>query len=56
MTLARMARGRCDHLLLMREGRLIATTTPQELLERTGTTEMEDAFLTLIRESEGTER
>jgi ABC-2 type transport system ATP-binding protein len=42
---------RCDYLLLMREGRLIATSTPQELLKQTGATEMEDAFLRLVRGS-----
>jgi ABC-2 type transport system ATP-binding protein len=46
---------RCDHLLLMREGRIIATPTPQELLEETGSTEMETAFLRLIQ-SEGSEQ
>jgi ABC-2 type transport system ATP-binding protein len=42
---------RCDYLLLMRDGNLIATTTPRQLLEQTGATEMEDAFLRLIRGS-----
>jgi len=36
---------RCDRLLLLREGRIIADGTPAELLERTGTNHMEDAFL-----------
>jgi ABC-2 type transport system ATP-binding protein len=44
---------RCDRLLLMREGRLVADTTPDELRERTGEQEMEAAFLRLI-ESEAT--
>jgi ABC-2 type transport system ATP-binding protein len=44
---------RCDALLLMREGRIIAQTTPAELLARTGASEMEDAFLRLIETSEG---
>jgi ABC-2 type transport system ATP-binding protein len=39
---------RCDRLLLMREGRLVADTTPDELRERTGEQEMESAFLRLI--------
>ena len=39
-------------LLLMRDGRLLTTTTPAELLERTGAPDMERAFLALIRESE----
>jgi ABC-2 type transport system ATP-binding protein len=40
--------GRCDHLLLMREGRLLADLTPDELRERTGEQDMEQAFLRLI--------
>lgn len=39
---------RCDRLLLMREGRIIADTTPDELLTDTGTTDAEAAFLALI--------
>ena len=41
--------GRCDHLLLMREGELLATETPAELRERTGEQDLEAAFLALIR-------
>jgi ABC-2 type transport system ATP-binding protein len=39
---------RCDRLLLMREGRIVADTTPDELREQTGEQEMESAFLRLI--------
>ena len=39
---------RCDRLLLMREGRLLADDSPEELLERTGADDIEDAFLTLV--------
>jgi len=39
---------RCDRLLLMRDGRIIADTTPQRLLDDTGETDAEQAFLTLI--------
>jgi ABC-2 type transport system ATP-binding protein len=39
---------RCDRLLLMRDGRLVADTTPDELRERTGEQEMEAAFLRLV--------
>ncbi len=39
---------RCDRLLLMREGRLVADTTPDELRERTQEQEMEAAFLRLV--------
>jgi ABC-2 type transport system ATP-binding protein len=41
---------RCDRLLLMREGRLIADDTPEGLLRATGTDDIERAFLTLVRE------
>lgn len=39
---------RCDRLLLMREGRIIADTTPHELLQTTGQSDAEAAFLALI--------
>jgi ABC-2 type transport system ATP-binding protein len=39
---------RCDRLLLLREGRLLADLTPSELLERTGAAALDDAFLRLI--------
>ena len=39
---------RCDRLLLMREGRIIADTTPRALLDDTGTRDPEAAFLALI--------
>ena len=38
---------RCDELLLMRDGRIVATGTPQELRARTRTDDLEDAFLAL---------
>ncbi|KZS83903.1 ABC transporter ATP-binding protein [Mycobacterium persicum] len=40
---------RCGDLLLMREGRLLAHTTPDELRKETGCTSLEDAFLSIIR-------
>lgn len=40
---------RCDRLLLMRAGRLIADTTPRDLTADTGTTDPDAAFLALIR-------
>jgi ABC-2 type transport system ATP-binding protein len=43
---------RCDDLLLMRDGRLLATLTPAELRERTGEEDMERAFLALIDREE----
>ncbi|MFK4762972.1 ABC transporter ATP-binding protein [Microbacterium sp. ZW T5_45] len=39
---------RCDRLLLLRDGRVIADTTPQRLLADTGVTDPEAAFLALI--------
>jgi ABC-2 type transport system ATP-binding protein len=43
---------RCDDLLLMREGSLLATGTPAELTERVGARNVSDAFLKLIEEAE----
>ena len=42
---------RCDRLLLMREGRLLANETPEELLTQTSTDDVEDAFLSLVDEA-----
>ncbi|MGI8523033.1 MAG: ABC transporter ATP-binding protein [Nocardioides sp.] len=39
---------RCDRLLLMREGRIIADGTPGEIREKTGTDDIESAFLELV--------
>jgi len=38
---------RCDRLLLMRDGRIVADDPPQELLRRTGAADVEQAFLAL---------
>ena len=43
---------RCDRLLLLREGELLADLTPTELLKSTGATDADDAFLALIRRAE----
>lgn len=40
---------RCDRLLLLRDGRLIADTTPAELLADTGALDPDAAFLALVR-------
>jgi ABC-2 type transport system ATP-binding protein len=45
----------CDALLLMREGDILAASSPGELLERTGAEDMEQAFLKLIEEGRDTE-
>jgi ABC-2 type transport system ATP-binding protein len=39
---------RCDQLLLMRDGALLAVESPQQLLERTGTADVEAAFLSIV--------
>ncbi len=39
---------RCDDLVLMREGRILTQGTPGELQERTGTVDMDAAFLALV--------
>jgi ABC-2 type transport system ATP-binding protein len=43
---------RCERLLLMREGRILADDTPAALRARTGTQDLEDAFLRLIQGQE----
>ena len=40
---------RCDRLLLMRDGAILADQTPEELLAETGTRDAESAFLALLR-------
>jgi ABC-2 type transport system ATP-binding protein len=42
---------RCDELLLMREGRIVASGTPQALLERVGAADLEEAFIALAESS-----
>ena len=44
---------RCDRLLLMRDGDLLADDTPQALLDSVGTADIEQAFLTLIDRKAG---
>jgi ABC-type multidrug transport system ATPase subunit len=43
---------RCERLLLMREGRLLADDTPDALRAATGTQDLEEAFLHVIQEQE----
>ena len=43
---------RCDALLLLREGRLLASATPAELRARTGSERLDEAFLRLVDEAE----
>ena len=42
---------RCDRLLLLREGRLLADETPAELRAQTGKQSLDDAFLALVEEA-----
>ncbi len=44
--------GRCDRLLLIREGRLIGDGTPAAIRATAGTDDLEEAFLRLIRDQE----
>jgi ABC-2 type transport system ATP-binding protein len=39
---------RCDHLLLMRDGEIVAAEAPASVRERTGTDDLETAFLRLV--------
>lgn len=43
---------RCDRLLLMREGRVIADGTPAQIKQRAGVDDVEAAFLTIVRGEE----
>ena len=42
---------RCDELLLLREGRLLAAGTPSELRARTGAQSLDEVFLRLIEDA-----
>jgi ABC-2 type transport system ATP-binding protein len=44
---------RCDHLLLLRNGGLLADDTPDAVKATAGTTDLDTAFLTLIRRHQG---
>lgn len=39
---------RCDYLVLVRNGKIIADQTPQNIMEQTGCTNIEDSFLELV--------
>jgi ABC-type multidrug transport system ATPase subunit len=41
---------RCDGLLLLRDGKLLASETPGSLLQRTRASDLDDAFLRLIED------
>jgi ABC-2 type transport system ATP-binding protein len=42
---------RCDDLILLRDGRVVATGSPDELRDRTDADDLEDAFLVLAEAS-----
>ncbi len=42
---------RCDRLLLLRDGALIADESPAELRQRTGRDDLDEAFLALVEET-----
>src|SRR3954453_4871887 len=44
--------GRCDRLLLLRDGELLAYSTPAELRREAGTDDLEECFLRLVRARE----
>jgi ABC-2 type transport system ATP-binding protein len=44
---------RCDRLLLMRDGRIIADGTPQDVKEKAGVDDVEAAFLQLVANNNG---
>jgi ABC-2 type transport system ATP-binding protein len=43
---------RCDRLVLLREGRILALETPAELRARTGASDLDQAFLRLVEGAE----
>lgn len=43
---------RCDDLVLIRDGKLIAHSSPHELLKQTGTKTVEESFLKLVGDKE----
>jgi ABC-2 type transport system ATP-binding protein len=44
---------RCDELLLLREGQIVASGKPEALRARTGATDLGEAFLRLVEEQAG---
>jgi len=45
----------CDRVVVIARGKVVATGTPQELRERTGSPTLEDAFVAIIGSEEGLE-
>ena len=46
----------CDEIVLMKDGKVVADGSPAALLERTGCTTLEDAFVAAIGTDEGLQR
>jgi ABC-2 type transport system ATP-binding protein len=44
---------KCDRLVLLRDGSILAVSTPEELRQQTGVDELDDAFLRLIEQGAG---
>lgn len=44
--------GRCDDLVLIRDGKMVAHSSPQELLQSTGKKTVEESFLKLVGDKE----
>jgi ABC-2 type transport system ATP-binding protein len=44
---------RCDRILLMRDGGILATGTPAELRDETGADDLDGAFLALVERAQG---
>lgn len=44
---------RCDDLILIREGQIVAHATPKDMLAQTGSQSVEESFLKLARDSNG---
>jgi ABC-2 type transport system ATP-binding protein len=47
---------RCEQLILMRDGRILAHDTPANLCEQTGAQDVERAFLALVKQQEKQEK
>jgi ABC-type multidrug transport system ATPase subunit len=43
---------RCDRIVLMRDGRVLADEGREELLQRTGAGDVEQAFLTIVEQED----
>jgi ABC-2 type transport system ATP-binding protein len=48
--------GRCDTLIFMRDGRVIASDRPRHLLDETRTDDLEDAFLALVERGQSSSK